>query len=151
MISSNPTSSTASNKIPSWLVILFFVAALVGFVDSSYLTAEHVRGVIPPCSIVAGCERVLTSAYATIAGIPVSVLGMAYYALLILLLIAYFDTHTRTFVHTACWIAMGGFLMTLYFVFVQAFILHAFCQFCLLSALMSLMLLFTSIRIMRID
>jgi len=141
----------ALNNIPKWLVITFAIAALIGFVDSSYLTAEHYRGVIPPCAAIRGCEQVLTSAYSVVAGVPVSVGGMLYYGLLLVLLIAFFDTQDRRLLRAACWLTIGGFLATLYFIYLQAFVLHAFCQYCLLSAFVSLVLITVSARIMRVD
>ncbi len=58
-------------RLSNAIVIVMFIAALVGFADSAFLTAEHVRGIIPPCTL-GGCEGVLTSRYASIGGfIPV--------------------------------------------------------------------------------
>ena len=63
--------------------ILFMVAALlavVGLADSIYLTVEHLAGRSVPCTITGGCEQVLNSSYATLAGLPLSGLGaLAYF------------------------------------------------------------------------
>ena len=144
-------SKTVFQRIPKWQVVVFAVAALIGFTDAAFLTAEHVRGVVPPCSVVSGCEQVLTSPYAAIAGMPVSVLGMLFYGTILVLIIAFLDSYDRRVLHVACWLASAGFLATLYFVYVQAFIIHSFCQYCLLSALTSLILLLVGARIMSTD
>lgn len=123
--------------LPKWFLITFVAIALIGFADSAYLTAEHFRGSIPPCSVVEGCEQVLTSSYAVIAGIPVALLGMLYYAALLVGIIAYIDSRNPKVMSWIRWMTVGGFVMTLYFLFVQAFILKAFCQYCLLSAITS--------------
>ncbi len=52
------------------IVTLFLITA-VGFVDAMYLTVEHYVNAIPPCSI-GSCETVLTSQYASVLGLPVS-------------------------------------------------------------------------------
>lgn len=136
--------------IRKWVLILLFCAALVGFADAAYLTAEHVRGIIPPCTLK-GCDRVLASAYATIGSIPVALVGTLYYGALLVLLVAYVDSWNRKVLHVFCWVVSAGFLGTLYFLYVQAFILHAFCQYCLVSALTTTLLFAISVRIMTVD
>lgn len=138
-------------RINNWIIVTLFIAALIGFGDSAYLTAQHVRGVIPPCGIVRGCETVLASAYASIGPVPVAFVGLAYYAFLLVLLIAYLDTHDRRILHWFSWVVSTGFLATLYFLFVQAFVLHAFCPYCLTSAAATVILFGLSVRVMRID
>jgi len=137
-------------SLPRWIPILLFVAALIGFADASFLTAQHVRGVLPPC-VTDGCDQVLTSKYASLGGFPVAALGMLYYGSVLVLLIAFFDTGNRRFLHGVCWLVSAGMLATLYFLAVQMFILHAFCQYCLLSAAVTILMFIASVRIMRAD
>lgn len=137
--------------IPKSYIIALIALALVGFADSSFLTAEHIRGSVPPCTVVQGCEKVLTSSYATFAGIPVAAFGMFYYGTLLVMLLAYVDTLNRKILHAACWFTGVGLLGTLYFLSVQAFILSAFCLYCLASATASLLLFIIAARIMRMD
>jgi uncharacterized membrane protein len=139
------------SNIQRWLVITFFVAALVGFADASYLTAEHVRGTVPPCSVLEGCDRVLTSEYASIKGMPLAVLGMLYYGTVLVLLIAYFDIGNRRILHIASWLVAVGFLFTLFLVYAQVFIIEALCPYCLLSALASTVMFAIAARIMKVD
>lgn len=138
-------------RISNAIVSVMFIAALVGFADSAYLTAEHVRGVVPPCTILKGCEAVLSSAYAAVGPVPVSVVGILFYGAVIVLLVMYFDSWDRRLLHRTSWLAAAGFLGTLYFVGVQVFILHSFCQYCMLSALTSSILLLLGIVVMRRD
>ncbi|MBP6885917.1 MAG: vitamin K epoxide reductase family protein [Candidatus Pacebacteria bacterium] len=140
-----------SMRISRTLFAVCIVFALIGFADSAFLTAEHVRGVIPPCGASSQCDTVLTSAYASVAGVPVAALGMIYYGTIILLLIAHADTGSRKALHSAAWVICLGMLGTLYFVFVQAFILHAWCYYCLASAVSTVILFVCAIRSMRID
>lgn len=53
-----------------WLPMTAAIIALVGVADSVYLTAHHYTAEPVPCSIIEGCEQVLTSGYAEIAGFP---------------------------------------------------------------------------------
>ena len=138
-------------RIPKHLIVLFVVLAAIGFADSAYLTAEHVRGVIPPCTVVSGCQTVLTSSYATVAGVPVAAAGLAYYAALLILLTVFLDTGKRAVLHWACWLTTAGLLGSAYLVAVQVFVLKAFCLYCLASAVVSVGLFTVGTVIMRRD
>jgi uncharacterized membrane protein len=138
-------------RISKGLIITFLVLAVIGFADSAYLTAEHIRGSIPPCSVVQGCNTVLTSAYATVAGVPIAAAGMAYYAVLVILVVAYLDTGVLAWLHRASWLTVGGLLASAYFIVIQAFVLHAFCLYCLVSAATSTTLFVLGFIVMRRD
>ncbi|MEK7520658.1 MAG: vitamin K epoxide reductase family protein, partial [Patescibacteria group bacterium] len=62
------------------LLPFIFAAALAGLADSAYLAVEHYRGAAAFCLVTTGCDKVLTSAFAVIAGVPVAVLGVVFYA-----------------------------------------------------------------------
>lgn len=138
-------------QISNVLVGLFLLFTIIGFADAAYLTAEHVRGGIPPCTVLHGCEQVLTSSYATVGAVPVAAFGMVYYTTLIILMVAYLDTGIRKYIHAASWLTIGGLLASLYLVSVMAFILKAFCQYCLVSAGTSVSLFVVAFVIMRRD
>lgn len=110
------------------------LVALIGIVDATYLTVEHLAGRSVRCMIVSGCDEVLSSSYATIAdGIPVALLGaLAYFTAFSLATLAVFgyDGARRLL---APLVALM-FLATLWFVYLQAFVIKAFCAYCLLSA-----------------
>jgi uncharacterized membrane protein len=109
------------------------VIALIGLADAAYLTVKHYTKEPVPCSIVEGCETVLTSSYAELFGIPIAAFGAAaYFAAFSLAILAAFGNRMT-------WTLFGvqSFLMaavSLYLVYVQAFVIGAFCQFCLISA-----------------
>lgn len=145
--SSQPFPVRLSNK----LIVPFVLLAAIGFADSAYLTAQHVRGVVPPCTLLHGCEKVLTSPYAQVAGVPVAVLGLVYYGVLLVLLTAFLDTRNRRMLHLACWLTTLGFLVSAYLVAVQVFFIRALCPYCLVSALTSAGLFVTALFIMRRD
>ena len=116
-----------------WDAALALVAP-VGLIDASYLTIEHLTGQSVRCMIVTGCDEVLQSRYATIAGgVPVAALGaLAYFTVFSLSTLATFgyDGARRLI---APLVALM-FLATLWFFYLQAFVIHAFCAYCLLSA-----------------
>jgi uncharacterized membrane protein len=116
-----------------WDLVVAAVA-LVGLADASYLTAEHLSGNSVRCMIVSGCDEVLQSSYSTVAGgVPVAALGaLAYFTAFSLATLAAFgyDGARRLL---APLVALM-FLATLWFLYLQAFVIRAFCVYCLLSA-----------------
>ena len=119
---------------------LFLVLAFIGFFDATYLTVKHFLGAIPPCSIVEGCEKVLTSEYAVIAGIPIALVGSIYYSTLFLLTIFSFSLEGKKYFILASRLSVLGFLVSLWLVYLQLFVVKAVCLYCVFSAVVSMLL-----------
>lgn len=136
-------NNTAGLNGPAPLFTLLATGfALVGLIDSAYLTAKHFTGGEVPCSIISGCETVLTSAYAEFYGIPTAAFGAAaYFAAFSLSLLTYYGNSRLWNLFGALTVAMAA--VTLWLVYLQAFVIGSFCQFCLLSALTTTLLLIT--------
>lgn len=126
--------SMPHSGIPKWILVSLFGLALLGFIDATYLTAEHYLGKIPPCSLVEGCETVLTSAYAAIFGIPTALFGSLFYFAVFILLIAYRETKSPAFIAALLVVSSLGFLASLGFVYLQLFVVRAICLYCMASA-----------------
>jgi uncharacterized membrane protein len=113
--------------------------SLIGLGDAILLTVHHLTGRSVRCAISTGCDAVLASTYATIGGIPIAALGaLAYFAVFSLATLATYGYESARF-----WMALLVSLMlisTLWLLYVQAFVLRAFCDYCLLSAAMTLAL-----------
>ena len=123
-------------------IVLYGFAAfisIIGLVDSIYLTVEHLSGRSVRCTIVRGCSEVLSSPYASVRGVPLALIGaIAYFIVFSLATLAAFDYKSAGKLLT---IVVGlMFLTTLWLFYLQAFVIKAFCQFCLLSALVTLVL-----------
>ena len=117
-------------------IVLYTVAALIslaGVADATYLTVQSVTGETLVCGGSADCFRVLGSVYARIAGIPVAAFGaVGYFGAFSLATFAAFGyARARKFFALIVW---AMFAVTLWFLFVQVFMLHAFCRYCLFSA-----------------
>lgn len=121
------------NKIPKWLPIAILIISLIGFADATYLTIEHYQNKIPPCT-TSGCETVLTSQYSEVFGVPVSLFGSVYYLVIAILVIAYLDTKKEIMIRLPMLLSVLGFISSLWFVFVMAFLIKSYCQYCLVSA-----------------
>jgi len=113
--------------------------ALLGLADAIYLTVHHLTGSNVDCIASSGCETVLTSSYASIGSVPLAGFGaVAYFVAFSLATLAAFG-HARARPLFLCLVGMmlGA---TCWFFYLQAFVLHAFCDFCLLSAAFILLL-----------
>jgi len=115
--------------------VIAFVS-LIGLADSIYLTVEHLSGRSVRCTITSGCSEVLSSPYATVRGFPLAGIGaVAYFLVFSLATLAAFGYGMVGKLLT--FIVAAMFLTTLWLFYLQAFVIHHFCQFCLLSALVT--------------
>ncbi len=137
MVSIENTEFRTSSK---WIYIVAALLALVGLTDALYLTVQHLSGQSVPCSVTGGCEEVLTSPYAVVAGIPLASLGAAAYfsafSLTILAAFGYRSAGKLLLPLVAIMVLVSGWLF-----YLQAVVIRAFCQFCLLSAAITIGLL----------
>ncbi|PIR89156.1 MAG: hypothetical protein COU07_02910 [Candidatus Harrisonbacteria bacterium CG10_big_fil_rev_8_21_14_0_10_40_38] len=139
-----------SKKTHKVALVALFVAAILGFCDATYLTAEHFLQAIPPCTIVNGCETVLTSPYATpFLGIPLALIGAVFYLTVFLFLIFYRETKSALLLKLIFGISILGFVATLFFVYLQVFVISALCLYCLFSAITSTTLFVSAIFLKR--
>jgi uncharacterized membrane protein len=127
-------------RIPHWLTVSIMIVAFLGFCDATYLTAEHFLNLIPPCFIGQGCDTVTTSVYSQIFGVPVSLLGSLFYLTVLALGLAYIDLKKSWSLMALHLVTGMGLIMSLWFVYTQAFIIHAWCMYCLFSATTSTIL-----------
>ncbi len=121
------------SNIPRWLPITIGIVALLGFADATYLAVEHFSNTIPPCA-AGSCELVLTSPYSTVFGIPDSLLGALYYLFILVLVVLYFDAKKEIYLRIALFCTLAGVISSAAFVWLMAFVIHAYCQYCLASA-----------------
>jgi uncharacterized membrane protein len=119
---------------------LIAVVSLVGLFDGLYLTVLHFQHQNAPCSEAFDCASVLNSDYATIKGVPLAALGaLAYFTVFSFALLIIFG-YGRLRIHLLALIVLMS-LMTGYLLYLQAFVLKHFCQWCLLSAAITITLL----------
>jgi uncharacterized membrane protein len=112
------------------------LVALVGLVDALYLAIKHYTAGTVPCTILEGCEMVLTSQYATIFGIPLALYGAVAYSVAFLLAVLTALGKRKTWLLFSLQVFVMT-VFTIWLLYVQGIILEAFCQFCLLSALVT--------------
>ena len=123
-------------------VILYTIAALfctLGLADAVYLTVIALTGETAACGGQVGCQEVLGSAYSRVGKIPVAAFGvLAYFSAFTFATFAAFNyARARMFFMITVGCMFAG---TLWLLYVQAFILHAFCRYCLFSAAITFLL-----------
>ena len=120
------------STIQKWPLAAALIS-LIGLADAIYLTVHHYAGQAVQCMDGFACELVLTSKFAEIAGIPLAAFGAAaYFTVFSLAILAAFG-NARAW-QIASIIVGSMAIFTAWLVYLQAFVIHAFCQFCLLSA-----------------
>lgn len=122
------------SKIYSWALV---VVATLGLLDAVLLTKQHYSGTILPCNVTKGCETVLSSKYSVVFGIPLAVLGLIFYFSVLLVAITYATNKVAVLKKLLLLMGTVGFVSSIGLVYIQGAILHAWCQYCLLSALSS--------------
>jgi uncharacterized membrane protein len=117
-------------------IVLYAAAAcltLVGLAEAIYLTVTNLTGETVLCGGSSDCFKVLGSPYSRVAGLPIAVFGaLAYYTAFSFAVFAAFGYAHARVLFTILVTAMFAF--TLWLLYVQAFLLHAFCRYCLFSA-----------------
>jgi uncharacterized membrane protein len=109
------------------------IVAVAGLADATYLTVQVLTGETLGCGGSPDCFRVMGSSYAKLGGIPVAMLGaLAYFTVFTFATFAAFGYSWAP--RFLALIAGAMFLMTLWLLYVQAFLLHAYCRYCLFSA-----------------
>jgi len=112
------------------------ILAFLGTIDALYLSMK--RNTPVPCHITHGCENVLTSKYSEVAGVPLSWIGLGFYiTVLSLAVFSVFEETGRssgTPLRLIFYLSGAALVVSALLVGIQAFIIKAFCEYCLLSA-----------------
>ena len=131
-----------TKKIP-WVFLSFSV---IGFIDALYLSIERFKGTSNFCIIGSDCDKVLVSAYSTIGNIPVAFLGTIYYFIMLILILNYFRNKKEGGLYLISYITCIGFAASVWFVYLQLFVIKSICSYCMISALCSIILFITGLN-----
>ena len=119
--------------------LILYIATIIGFLDSAYLSYTKLTSINLYCSPGFGdCNTVNASQWAYILGIPVAYLGLiAYAAIFFLVIFGKKINFIKPFSEYILFFAgLFGFLFSAYLTYIEAAVLHTFCQWCILSAAM---------------
>ena len=121
--------------------------ALVGIAIAGYLTWVHYAGLDPVCvGGGGGCERVQSSRWAELAGVPVAVLGLGGYVLIL----ASLALPEELGAQAAAFLSLVGFGFSAWLTYVEIEKIEAICQWCVASAVVMTALALVSVaRVLR--
>ena len=135
--STRDTTSFTTRHI-DWRLWLIRLLSLAGMGVSAYLTWAHLAHQSVACGQSHGCDIVQQSVYSEVAGIPVALLGlMAYTALFALTLLrGHVPDPWDDYVPLAIFgISLIGMLYSAYLTYLELFVIHAICRWCVSSAI----------------
>ena len=135
-------------KFSHAMLALALLGLAVAFYDSYAIYNGQALWCPPPIN---GCNEVASSPYARIFNLPVGYFGVVYYLYMFCLaaLIA-FDPFSRGLRFAAIAYAALGVCFSIYFMYLQISVIHAFCIYCLVSAVTTFLLLIAALSRLRV-
>ncbi|HSB91354.1 MAG TPA: vitamin K epoxide reductase family protein [Anaerolineales bacterium] len=131
--------------------IVGMLLAVVGLLDAAYLAYVKLTNQLASCSNIGDCEKVNSSRFADIGGVPIAVLGAVGFALILVAMALdhpggrWQDTGRYAFFG----LTLVGTLYSAYLTYIELFVLRAVCPFCVLSAIVMVALFALSIGRLR--
>lgn len=114
--------------------------ALVGLAFASYLTyLDYSEANALFCGAGSGCDSVRQSAYVNLLGIPVALWGVLGYVAIIAVSVSRLSERTKSLALFS--LALAGFTFSVYLTYLELFVIHAICPYCIASALVMTILL----------
>jgi len=127
-------------------LLLIFIG-FAGFMLSFYIyTKKHAKQPLI-CPLRTKCESVVHSDYSRFMGIPVEKLGMLYYAFVAIvhgIFLILPSAPQPEFILVSLIISFFAFLFSLYLISIQAFVLKQWCTWCIFSAMLCVIIFFTT-------
>lgn len=125
------------------------IIGALGVVNAGYLALTALAGVAPNCNFIRGCNLVAASPYSHIFGVPLAVFGVFFYAVITGLALFAFVSKQVRIAPLMLFFTVPGFLLSLYFLYLQAAIIHAYCEYCLFSLFDATVLFLLSLYLYR--
>ena len=127
---------TARRPVPAWVLGASALLVLIGLADAAYLTLTHFTTTVHLACSAGGtidCEKVTTSPQSYVLGIPVAVLGLAYFVVAAVLCTPPAWRSPEPLVRYArlAW-AIGGVCTVVYLIYAELFEIDAICLWCTL-------------------
>jgi uncharacterized membrane protein len=125
-----------------------FALALVGLCVAAYLTYVHYEDIKPVCGLGGDCQKVQTSQWSKVGGVPVALLGLIGYALILASLFVPGEAGRVA----GAFLALIGFAFSAYLTYRELFSIDAICPWCVVSAcLMTLLAVLAAMRLVRAE
>lgn len=128
-------------------IIIFLILAILGIIDTGYLTIQYFRKKPLVCPFNEDCNKILELKWSKILGVRNEILGLLYY-LFIVSFIVYAIFSPELVTNFNLWILLitgFGFLYSLFLTFISMFIIKEQCFYCSASAIIATLLFINSL------
>jgi uncharacterized membrane protein len=131
-----PKHKKNSQKLFKWLSLIGVILCLIGIADTIYLTAAHYETKVTlacPTTSFINCEKVTSSSYSEVLGIPAAVLGLVFFIIMLFFQLPHsWRVSNHYFRLARLLFSIAGVLSVLWFVFVEFQRLDSICLYCTL-------------------
>jgi len=128
------------------------IIGLMGMIDSGYLTYSHYAQTVLPCPTIESvntCQVVATSVYSNILGVPLALIGLGFYATIIAIGLISLKEKFQFALNFIPPLAALAWLFSVRLTYLQFFVIHSVCYYCIFSALLATILLVMGVMMMR--
>ena len=135
------------NTLPAYAMIAL---TLIGIANAAYVARGSYTGAPLWCPILDGCNTVINSPYSKVFGVPMAYFGFIYYVFMFGLAarLAY-EPLSKTLCFRAVLYAALGAISSMYFIYLQLGFIRQICSYCLISAVISFLLLLSALWLFR--
>ncbi len=133
------------------LLVLTTIFSFLGILDSWYLAQHALTNTALYCGIgaLSGCNAVAQSPYSHLFGIPLGVYGVFFYGVVFIASALAYSAPVRRLMQLLFLFGCLGFLMSLYFIGLQLFVIDAICIYCVASFALSVGIFVTTFKLVR--
>jgi uncharacterized membrane protein len=116
------------------LLLIAALLSVAGICIATYLTVVHFADQPIVCSSIGDCELVNSSRYASLAGVPVALLGAGAYVSMLALIAGVWLRRSPEMLLAAWGVALASFGFSIYLTYIELRVLDAICVYCVGSA-----------------
>ena len=127
-------------------IYVMLALTLIGISDAMYVAYGSYSGTQLWCPILDGCNTVVNSPYSRVLGMPMSYFGFIYYLFMFGLAarLAYEPASKSLRFRVVLYAALGA-VSSAYFIYLQLGLIQAICSYCIISAIVSFLLLLAAL------
>jgi uncharacterized membrane protein len=144
-----------------YYLTLISTLSFFGMLDAGYLLYTRIAGVEIACGpVFHGCSTVAASRYSVLFGIPLSAWGLVFYVCVLTLVLSMRYQllekvrlgFVRPYVPQLLLVATTlGVVSSVYFIYLQAFVINAWCMYCVVSAVLSVSIFISTLLLLQKD
>ena len=132
------------------IILLIAIVAFLGLLNAMYLFMTHEAGSALTCLVSGdGCKAVAESPYSQIFGVPLALLGSLFYGAVFVLAAIALSSRKVIIRRLIFMGAVAGILFSVYTSILMVFVIQAFCEYCALSIIDSVLLFILAVVLMR--